>query len=84
MPQTIFTDGEEEPRVECPVRKSKPTATLLLSEEPVLPFQKKALNDFRVAEAARRAAERQAAIDALPGFIGLKHPCCIVPVPSIN
>jgi len=64
MPQTILTDGEEEPRVERPVRKSKPTAALL-SGEPVLPFQQKAVNAFCVAKAARRAAERQQAIDAL-------------------
>ena len=60
MTGTVVTDGEEEPRVERPVRKIKPTATLLQhSEKAALPSQTKAVNEFRAAEAARRAAEIQ-------------------------
>jgi len=65
MPETIITDDEGEPRVERPVRKPKPTAALLLFAESGLPFQKRAVNEFRVAEAAKRAAERQKTIDDL-------------------
>jgi hypothetical protein len=55
MPPTIISDDEGETRVAVrPVRKTKPTAALLHSAEPAtLSFQKKAVNDFRIAEAAR-------------------------------
>src|ERR1700691_403713 len=59
----VLTAGEDEPRIERPTRRSKPTAALLHSGEPTLPFQQKSVNDFRAAEAAKRAAERQLAID---------------------
>jgi hypothetical protein len=65
MPQTIITDDEGEPCIERPVRKPKPTAALLLSAESGIPFQKRAVNEFRVAEAAKCAAEHQKAIDDL-------------------
>jgi len=64
MPPAILTDGEEEPRVECQVRKARPTAVLLQSGEAALPFQKKSVSDFLTAEATKRATERQEAIDA--------------------
>ena len=65
MAGTVLTDGEDKPRIERPVRKSKPTTALLHSEEPTLPFQQKAVKDFLAAEAAKRATERQLAIDAV-------------------
>ncbi|KAG2107190.1 uncharacterized protein F5147DRAFT_837451, partial [Suillus discolor] len=43
-----------------PVRKTKPTAALLHSAEPAtFSFQKKAVNDFRIAEAARHAEQAE-------------------------
>jgi hypothetical protein len=58
MTGTVLTDGEDEPRVVRPVRKIKPTAALLQhSEKAALPSQTKAINDFRAAEAAKRASE---------------------------
>lgn len=54
MPPTILSDDEGETRVVRPVRKTKPTAALLHSAEPAtLSFQRKAVNDFRIAEAAQ-------------------------------
>ncbi|KAG2745412.1 hypothetical protein P692DRAFT_20877656 [Suillus brevipes Sb2] len=67
MTGTVLTDGEDEPRVVRPVRKIKPTAALLQhSEKAALPSQTKAINDFRAAEAAKRASEvsRPAALTA--------------------
>jgi hypothetical protein len=61
----VLTDSEDEPRIERPTRRSKPTAALLHSGEPTLPFQQKAVQDFRAAEASKRAAERQLAIDSV-------------------
>ena len=62
MVGTVLTDGEDDPRVERPVRKTKPTAVLLQhSGNPALQSQRKAIDDFRAAEAAKRAAERDAA-----------------------
>ncbi|KAG2747640.1 hypothetical protein P692DRAFT_20875468 [Suillus brevipes Sb2] len=58
MTGTVLTDGEDEPRVVRPVRKIKPTAALLQhSEKAALPSQTKAINDFRAAEATKRASE---------------------------
>jgi hypothetical protein len=67
MPPTILTDDEGDVCVVTrPVRTTRPTAALLHSGEPAsLPFQQKAVNDFLIAEAARRAAERRQGIDAL-------------------
>ena len=65
MAGTVLTDGEDKPRIECPIRRSKPTTALLHSGEPALPFQQKAVKDFRAAEAEKRAAERQLAIDGV-------------------
>jgi hypothetical protein len=66
MTGAILTDGEDEPRIERPVRKTKPTAALLQhSEKAALPSQTKAINDFRAAEAAKRAAEVKRAVDAV-------------------
>ena len=62
---TILTDGEEAPRIARPVRKTKPTTTLLHTEEPALPFQRKTVQEFHIAEAAKHAAERQEGIDAV-------------------
>ncbi|KAG0691571.1 hypothetical protein DFH29DRAFT_884153, partial [Suillus ampliporus] len=61
MVGTIHTDNEDELHVVArPVRKTKPTAALLQhSEKAALPSQTKAINDFRVAEAAKLATERQ-------------------------
>ena len=62
---TIHTDNEDEPRVERPVRKTKPSAILLQhSKQAALPSQQKAISDFRAAEAAKCAAERDLAIAA--------------------
>ena len=62
---TIHTDNEDEPRVERPVRKTKPSAILLQhSEQAALPSQQKAISDFRAAEAAKHAAECDLAIAA--------------------
>jgi hypothetical protein len=67
----VLTDSEDDPRVERPVRKTKPTAILLQhSEKAALPSQRKAINDFRAAEAAKRAAEREAACAALQNTPG--------------
>lgn len=58
MTGTVLTDGEDEPRVVRPIRKIKPTAALLQhSEKAALPSQTKAINNFRAAEAAKRASE---------------------------
>lgn len=61
MVSTIHTDNEDELRVVArPVHKTKPTAALLQhSEKAALPSQTKAINDFRAAEAAKLATERQ-------------------------
>jgi hypothetical protein len=55
MPPTIISDDEGETCVAVrPVRKTKPTAALLHSAElATLSFQKKVVNDFRIAEAAQ-------------------------------
>ena len=56
------THSEDGPRVERPVRKTKPTAALLQhSEKVALLSQRKAINVFRATEAAKRAAERDVA-----------------------
>ena len=56
------THSEDGPRVERPVRKTKPTAALLqYSEKVALPSQRKTIDVFRAAEAAKRAAERDVA-----------------------
>lgn len=54
MLPTILSDDEGETHVAVrPVYKTKPTAALLHSVEPTtLFFQKKAVNNFRIAEAA--------------------------------
>ena len=65
MARTVLTDSEDEPCIECPICRSKPTTALLHSGEPALPFQQKAVKDFRAAEAEKRAAERQLAIDGV-------------------
>jgi len=50
--------GEDEPRIKRPQRNPKLSAALLAhSEQAVLPSQQKAINTFRAAEAAKRAAE---------------------------
>lgn len=58
----VLTDGEEEPRLERPVQKPKPTTALLHSDEPTLPFQQKAIREFLAAKAAKRATDCQIAI----------------------
>jgi len=56
--------GEEDARIQRPQRKSKPTAALLEhSEAAALPSQQRRVEEFRAAEAARRAAETWYAID---------------------
>jgi hypothetical protein len=65
MAGMVLTDGKDEPRVECPVRKSKPTTALLHLEEPTLPFQQKAVKGFLAAEAAKCATAHQLVIDAV-------------------
>jgi hypothetical protein len=65
MAGTILTDGEDESHVERPVRRPKPTTTLLQSEEPALPFQQKAIQAFLAAEATKHATGRQLAIGAV-------------------
>src|SRR5712675_141847 len=58
MTGTVLTDGEDEPRVVCPIHKIKPTAALLqCSEKAALPSKTKAINDFHAAEAAKCASE---------------------------
>ena len=72
MAGTVLTDGEDEPRVERPIRKIKPTAALLQhAEQAALPSQQKAVDDFRAVEAAKRAAKRQKHLDALPQNISI-------------
>jgi hypothetical protein len=72
MAGTVLTDGEDEPRVERPIRKIKPTAALLQHAEQVaLPSQQKAVDNFCAAEAAKCAAERQKHLDALPQNISI-------------
>ncbi|KAG1793356.1 uncharacterized protein HD556DRAFT_1527592 [Suillus plorans] len=54
--QSIYVDAEH--HVARPVRKTKPTATLLQhAEQAALPSQTKAINEFHAAEAAKCAAE---------------------------
>jgi len=66
MAGVVLTDGEDEPRIERPQRNPKPSATLLAhSEQATLPSQQKAINTFRAAEAAKRAAETALALNAL-------------------
>ena len=67
MVGTVHTDNEEEPHIVRPVRRSKPSAALLQhSEKAAIPSQTKAINEFRAAEAAKRVAEIQQAIDTSP------------------
>ncbi|KAG1870414.1 hypothetical protein C8R48DRAFT_670787 [Suillus tomentosus] len=65
MAGTVLTDSDDECRVNArPVRQTKPTAILLQhSERAALPSQTKAINAFRAAEAAKRAAETQQVAD---------------------
>jgi len=66
MTGMILTDSEDEPRIEHPVPKTKPTTALLQhSEKAALPSQTKAINDFRAVEAAKCAAEVKQAVDAI-------------------
>jgi len=63
MVGVIISDGEEDARIQRPQRKSKPTAALLEhSEAAALPSQQRRVEEFRAAEAARRAAEIRSAI----------------------
>ena len=63
---TVLTDGEDNPRVEWPAHKTKPTTVLLQhSRKAALPSQQKAIDDFCASEAAKRAAECDAARAAL-------------------
>jgi hypothetical protein len=64
MANPVLTDGEEEAHLGHSRRDPKPSATLLNHpEQATLPSQRQAIKTFRAAEAARRAAERQIALD---------------------
>ena len=66
MAGVIVSDGDDDAHVQRPQRKSRPSAALLEhSEAAALPSQQKRVEEFRAAEATRRTAERQAAIDQL-------------------
>ena len=63
MAGVIVSDGDDNTHVQRPQRKSRPSAALLEhSEAAALPSQQKRIEEFRAAEAAKRAAEIQAAI----------------------
>ncbi|KAG2140520.1 uncharacterized protein EDB93DRAFT_1252805 [Suillus bovinus] len=68
MTGTVHTDNEDEPIVHPrPIRKIKPTAALLQHlEKASLPSQTKAINEFRAAEAAKRASEVSAQPKPVP------------------
>jgi len=63
MAGVIVSDGDDDAHVQRPQRKSRPSAALLEhSEAAALPSQQKRIEEFCAAEAAKRAAEIQAAI----------------------
>jgi hypothetical protein len=61
---TATPPNGNEARFERPRRAFVPSAALL-SGEPAIPSQRKAVEEFLAAEAAKRAAETKLAIDAL-------------------
>jgi hypothetical protein len=64
MVGVILSDGEEDAHVQRPRRKQRPSAALLAhSEAAAIPSQQKRIEEFRAAEAARRAAEINAALE---------------------
>lgn len=79
------TDGEAS-RVERPHRQTKPSAVLLAqsnSEQAALPYQAKAVINFRAAETARRAAERDLALNAARANITPSSSRATSPAPSV-
>ena len=65
MAGTVLTDGEDGPRIERPQRNHRPSAALLAhSEQAAIASQQKAVNDFRAAEAAKRASATALALAA--------------------
>lgn len=65
MAGTVLTDGKDGPRIERPQRTHRPSATLLAhSEQAAIASQQKAVNDFRAAEAAKRASAIALALKA--------------------
>jgi hypothetical protein len=64
MVNTVLTDGEEDAHLGRSRRNPKPSAALLdHPEQATLPSHLQAIETFRAAEAARRAAERQIALE---------------------
>jgi hypothetical protein len=64
MVNVVLTDGEEDAHLRRPKRNLKPSATLLNDpDQATLPSQQQAIENFRIAEAARRAAETKLAIE---------------------
>jgi hypothetical protein len=63
MVNVVLTDGEGDAHLRRPKRNPKPSATLLNDpDQATLPSQQQAIENFRIAEAARRAAETKLAI----------------------
>jgi hypothetical protein len=64
MVNVVLTDGEEDAHLGHPKRNSKPSAALLNDpKQATLPSQQQAIENFRIVEAARRAAETKLAIE---------------------
>ena|SRR5882762_9586571 len=64
MVNVVLTDGEEDAHLGRPKRNPKPLAALLNDpKKATLPSQQQAIENFRIAEAARRAAETKLAIE---------------------
>jgi len=85
MVGTVHTDNEEEPHIVRPVRRSKPSAALLQhSEKAAIPSQTKAINEFRAAEAAKRVAEIQQAIDTSPTLSQTVSPTTVLSTPTVD
>jgi hypothetical protein len=66
MVNVVLTDGEEDAHLRRPKRNPKPSATLLNDpDQATLPSQQQAIENFCIAEAARRTAETKLAIEAI-------------------